>query len=257
MWIYMCDYITLSLVWFYGISTIVGDLMPNPVFIYILNIWFVNTSCRCTQLNDLTVLFLTIQFSMSFVCSHFKWSNSSTWPIDRTLTGDTTPGQSGTGSNGNEEVLHIPQISNITTAPPSDFLVSYPRHLCVCVCVGSYPPTEMQSMYSTAPSWKIMNTRIYYEAEFSVGIPKIWWKTHQSPSVVMILQPRYLTPESSSDEVFCWWHNCCFFDFSNSIGIKIYISFFVLYPGCAEGLVNTYISFLYLLIEFLKISSFE
>ena len=27
---------------FSGISTIVGYLMPNPVFTYILNIWFVN-----------------------------------------------------------------------------------------------------------------------------------------------------------------------------------------------------------------------
>ena len=31
----------------------------------------------------------------------------SVWPIDRTQSGATTPGQSGPGSNGNEEVLHI------------------------------------------------------------------------------------------------------------------------------------------------------
>ena len=31
-----------DLVWFYAISTIVGYLMPNPVFTYILNTWFVN-----------------------------------------------------------------------------------------------------------------------------------------------------------------------------------------------------------------------
>ena len=35
--------------------------MPNPVFTYILNIWFVNTFCRYTRLNDRTVLFLKIQ----------------------------------------------------------------------------------------------------------------------------------------------------------------------------------------------------
>ena len=40
------------LVEFYGISTIVGYLMPNPVFTYILNIWFINTFCRDTQLNE-------------------------------------------------------------------------------------------------------------------------------------------------------------------------------------------------------------
>ena len=35
-----------GLVGFYGISIIVGYLMPNPVFTYILNIWFVNTFWR-------------------------------------------------------------------------------------------------------------------------------------------------------------------------------------------------------------------
>ena len=54
-----------SLVGFYDISTIVGYLMPNPVFAYILNTWVVNIFCRYTQLNDPTVLFLTIQFSIS------------------------------------------------------------------------------------------------------------------------------------------------------------------------------------------------
>ena len=44
-----------SLIWFYGISIIVGYLMPNPVFTYILNKWFANTFCRYTV----------------------KWSNSS------------------------------------------------------------------------------------------------------------------------------------------------------------------------------------
>ncbi len=39
--------------------------MPNPVFTYTLNIWFVNTCCRYTQQNDQTVLILTIQFSIS------------------------------------------------------------------------------------------------------------------------------------------------------------------------------------------------
>ena len=53
-----------------------------------------------TQLNVKIVLFRTIQFS-------------SIWPIDRTLSGATTPSQSGPGSDGNEGVLHIPQSLNI------------------------------------------------------------------------------------------------------------------------------------------------
>ena len=48
---------------------------------------------------------------------------SAVWSI-----GDTTPGQSGPGGNGNEGVLCIPQSSSITGTSPSDYLVSYPRH---------------------------------------------------------------------------------------------------------------------------------
>ena len=55
--------------------------------------------------------------------------NSSIWPIDKTLSGATTLGQSGPGSNGNEGVLHIPQSSSITEASPSDYSVSYPGNL--------------------------------------------------------------------------------------------------------------------------------
>ena len=39
---------------------------------------------------------------------------SSIWPIDRTLSGATTLGQSGPGSDGNKAVLRIPQSSSIT-----------------------------------------------------------------------------------------------------------------------------------------------
>ena len=49
-------------------------------------------------------------------------SNSSIWPIDRTLIGATTPGQSGPGNDGNEGVLYIFESSNITEASPSHCL---------------------------------------------------------------------------------------------------------------------------------------
>ena len=39
---------------------------------------------------------------------------SSIQPIDRTLSGASTLGLSGPGSDGNEEVLHIPQSWNLT-----------------------------------------------------------------------------------------------------------------------------------------------
>ena len=64
----------------------------------------------------------------------------------RTLAWSSTAtlGKSGTGSNGNEEVLCIPQRSSITGVSPSDFLVSYAGHL----LGDSYLSTEMQSLYS-------------------------------------------------------------------------------------------------------------
>ena len=42
------------------------------------------------------------------------------------LSGATTPGQSGSGSNDNEGVFRIPQIPNITGTSPSDCLLPYP-----------------------------------------------------------------------------------------------------------------------------------
>ena len=36
-------------------------------------------------------------------------SNSSIWPIEMTLSGATTPGQSRSRSDDNKEVLHIPK----------------------------------------------------------------------------------------------------------------------------------------------------
>ena len=44
-----------------------------------------------------------------------------------TLSGATTPGLSGPRSNGNEGVLHIPQIFKAKTSL-SDGLMSYPGH---------------------------------------------------------------------------------------------------------------------------------
>ena len=77
-------------------------------------------SFNSTQLNCSKSL--TIQLNISHLFTHtFKWSNSSIcnnstchlfahslnenrsiWPIDRILSGATTPDQSGPGSNGNE-----------------------------------------------------------------------------------------------------------------------------------------------------------
>ena len=73
-------------------------------------------------------------------------SNSSIWPIDRNLSGTTSPGQSLLGNNENKEILPIPQISK-ARALPSEGLLSYPGYLHVGV---AYFSAEMQSVYSTA-----------------------------------------------------------------------------------------------------------
>ena len=79
---------TLLLLSFYGISTIVGYLMPN-LFLYIH-----------------TVLFQTIQFNTNTL---FR----SIWPMDRTPSGATNLGQSGPKSNGNEGARLEPHHQNV------------------------------------------------------------------------------------------------------------------------------------------------
>ena len=68
------------------------------------------------------------------------------WPTDVTLTGSTTPDQSGPKSNGNEGVLHR------TGTSPSDTVVSYQGHLFFCGAGrGATPLLEILSTSSKAP----------------------------------------------------------------------------------------------------------
>ena len=73
-------------------------------------------------------------------------SNSSIWPREGSISGATSLGHSGHGSNNNEGMLRIPQHSSITEVSPWDCLVSYPGFS----LRGFYPSLEMQSMYSIA-----------------------------------------------------------------------------------------------------------
>ena len=92
-----------------------------------------------------TVLFQAIQFSIN---TQF----TSIWPIGRTLSGATTPGQSEPTSDGNEEVLRIPQSSNITGTSHSACLSSYLGH-----SLGEfYPSADKQFVYSTASAVRAM-----------------------------------------------------------------------------------------------------
>ena len=132
-----------GLVWFYGIRTVVGYWMTNTVFTYILDTWFVNTFCWYSQiiinfdyiqLNvKKTILFLTLQFSISHFLHSVKMCNSSIWSINRALSVATTADQSGPGIDGNKGALRISQSSYITKASPFDWLMSYPGHSLVRV----------------------------------------------------------------------------------------------------------------------------
>ena len=64
-------------------------------------------------------------------------------PIDRVLSTVTTPGQCGSGSDGNEEVHCIPQSSSITNASPTDFM----DH----IQDARWRSAEVQLVYSTDP----------------------------------------------------------------------------------------------------------
>ena len=66
-------------------------------------------------------------------------------PKDRTLSGATTLGQSGPGSDCNEGVHCIPQSSSITGTSPSDYLVSYPGYF----FGKSYSSAEVKFMIYT------------------------------------------------------------------------------------------------------------
>ena len=123
------------------------------------------------QLNAKIVLFQTIQFSISTLFS-------SIWPIDRTLSGVATPGQSGPGSNSNERVIHIPQSSSITGALPSDFWVSYLGHslgervlpLCREAVSVFYCPSQLGKLFikikkkkdSTQLHWTLLTLQMWY-----------------------------------------------------------------------------------------------
>ena len=82
-------------------------------------------------------MLLTHHCATDIYCLHtVKWLNSSIWPIDRTKTDTTTPGQSGSGSNDNVGVLYILLSSRTRTSPTGH---------------SAYLSAEMQSAYSTTP----------------------------------------------------------------------------------------------------------
>ena len=77
-------------------------------------LWSISTQFKCkyTVYLSKTFLFRVIHFSQTVLIQaiQFRISTqfSSIWPIDRTLSGTTTPRLSGHESDGNEGIPHIP-----------------------------------------------------------------------------------------------------------------------------------------------------
>ena len=134
-----------------------------------------------------TFLFQAIQFSQTVQFS-INMQFDFIWPIDRTLSDATTPGQSGPGSDGNEEVLHIPQSSSITKTSLWDCLVSYPRYL-LPLCrdaVGVFNSPSLQgNLYA-------MRHSLIFE-------PQKY--THTKPQSHYI----HFIQITSGSHLFCWW----------------------------------------------------
>ena len=107
------------------------------------------------------VLFQIIQFSISI-------QSNSIWPIDRTLSGGTSLGQSGPGSDRNKGVIYIPERSSITGASPSNCLVSYPGHL----LRESYSSAKKQLVYSaTSADWaRELKESLYFVVDSNMWI---------------------------------------------------------------------------------------
>ena len=57
--------------------------------------------------------------------------------LGRALSGATTPGQSGPGSDGNEVMLRIPQSSSITGTSPLDCHMQDTGCGVLLVCIGA------------------------------------------------------------------------------------------------------------------------
>ena len=114
---------------------------------------------RCVNVK--TILFQAIQFSMS---TQFCFI----WPKDRTLSGATTPGQSGLWSDGNKVLLRIPQSYSITGTSSSVCCASYPGYslggglmpLQRCsICILQSQSTEQGTIWLSRNDW-IMLKRI-------------------------------------------------------------------------------------------------
>ena len=84
--------------------------------------------------------------------------------MDRNLSGATTPGQRGSGINGNEKIPCIPQSSSMTGASPSDFRIT--------IRLYNTPTASLQR--SKSPSMRVLDMTLNYLMVETPVILKLW-----------------------------------------------------------------------------------
>ena len=147
--------------WFQILLCITNNTIKHQSFVY-------------TQLNDQTVLFLTIQVSISHLFT-LSLNVKQFYLTDRTLLGVTTTGQSGPGSNSNKKLLlHIPKAP-VLLEPLSDYLVLYPGNLLEggltplercswCILLGYHKGWyAIKKRNQTKPSYFMLTKSLSYE----------------------------------------------------------------------------------------------
>ena len=113
---------------------------------------------------------------------------SSIWPIDRTLSGATTPGQNGPGSDGNEGVLRMHQSTwdywNLTIR----LLVSYPGHK----LGGGLTPLKRSSWCILQPqlTWQNYQSKFdestFIKASQKHGFPYLPFTIHPYQPLILV-----------------------------------------------------------------------
>ena len=126
-------------------------------------------------------------------------SISIIWPIDKTLSDVTTAGQSGSESESNKGVLHIPQSSS-----PS-FTIRLFDVISRTFAGGVLPhPAEMQSVYSTAPA----DRAIHYTAfKQTLQTELLCWKLSHFFRFILIIKSNLIQKIKITYLLTWWWFN--------------------------------------------------
>ena len=132
--------------------------MLNSVYTYLLN----THTVKCFQVLPYNSHNLTSVIRLHTICS--------IWSIDRILYSATTLDQSRLRNNGNERVLHIPQISKAESPTIRWFNV-----ISRTLIGSSYTCVEMQLVYSTYPAnWAGYRSGKWSTSSLPLHLGQLW-----------------------------------------------------------------------------------